>query len=140
MTDQTTKKNLSPFDFVKSVNVGRDDLFETGRTDYNAFLVNRALSYFSDTVFFANEMNKCSHLTPKMQYDFLRHIVHKRNRFKSTKWSKTSEDIKTVASYFGYTYKKAQQAILILGDDLVKRIKLEQNNMKSSKVTKKALQ
>ena len=37
---------------------------------YPSYIVNRCLSSFTDTVLYANEMNKNSHLPNKMQYDF----------------------------------------------------------------------
>ena len=37
---------------------------------YAPFLVNRSLSYYQDTVMFANEMNRHAQLDNRLQYDF----------------------------------------------------------------------
>ena len=52
-----------------------DDLAEK---DYNSFMVNRGLSYYNDTVIYANEMNIHNQIDSRMQYDFLRNIIRKR--------------------------------------------------------------
>lgn len=121
----------SPFDFVNSINQNKKDLIrEEGRSEkeYNAFLINRALSYFSDTVIFANEMNRYSTLDNLLQYDFLINIVKPKKRF--SKWAKpNNETIDLVRQYYGYnSIEKAKQALSILTEDQINiiREKLEQ--------------
>ena len=80
---------MSPFDFLKTINDTKVNLMDTDSDNskyYNGFVVNRSLSYFSDTVFLSNEMNRLHHLDVKMQYDFLINIVRKKKRF--SKWDK----------------------------------------------------
>ena len=55
-----------------------DDLAEKA---YNPFMVNRALSYFQDTVLFANEMNVNHTIDKRLQFDFFINMVRKRKRF-----------------------------------------------------------
>lgn len=75
----------SPFDFLNAITEKTDDS-QLDIGDYNAFMVNRGLSYFPDTVLWAQEMNM-RHLMPgKFQYAFLRRIVDKRRR--RSKWHK----------------------------------------------------
>ena len=55
----------TPFDFVNQIHHGKKDLIAedpTAEKDYNAFIVNRALSFGHDTALFANEMNVNNHL------------------------------------------------------------------------------
>ncbi len=118
-------KKLSPFDFIKSINEGKrgkhllkdctaDDSLETSNPDaadkqYVPFVINRGLSYFKDTVLFANEMNIKNQLPPRMQYDFYRNIVTSKKRF--SKWgkkAKSSEDIKAIQEYYNYSQEKAE--------------------------------
>ena len=78
----------NPFEYLTAINdtkkdVMVDDIAEKG---YNAFMVNRGLSYFNDTVLFANEMNLNAHLDNRLQFDFLINIVRRRKRF--SKWMK----------------------------------------------------
>ena len=47
---------MSPFDYLNSINDTKQDLMVDDITEkqYNAFMVNRGLSYFPDTVAVAN--------------------------------------------------------------------------------------
>ena len=87
------EKTMNPFALISSISNTKLDILENEK-DYNAFMVNRGLSYFPDTVIYANEMNKFHHLDSRLQYQFLINIIRKRNRF--SKWNKSdeSEDIK----------------------------------------------
>tara|TARA_Y100000114_G_scaffold60689_1_gene55687 strand:- start:359 stop:748 length:390 start_codon:yes stop_codon:yes gene_type:complete len=120
---------MNPFDFVTDINLGKKDIItnsenpELAERTYNPFLTNRALSYFPDTVQYANLMNMYSDLDNIMQYSFLLNIVRKRKRF--SKWHKTTddEDLQAVIDYYGYSVKKAKEALNILGDEQLVTIK-----------------
>jgi len=93
-----------------------DDIAEKG---YNAFMVNRSLSYFNDTVLIANEMNRHSHLDSRLQFDFLINIIRKRKRF--SKWAKPQieSDIEVIKEYYDYSNEKARQALSLLSPDQI---------------------
>lgn len=76
------------FKIVNNINFDKrpDVLDDIRRRDYNPFLINRALSYFPDTVLQANAMNQRTHLDKQSQYDYLLNAVRKRKRF--SKWHK----------------------------------------------------
>lgn len=118
-------KKLSPFDFLNSINSTKEDLIVDDITEkqYSAFMVNRGLSYFSDTVLIANEMNRYHHLDSKLQYHFLINIVRKRKRF--SKWAKaqSESDIEAVKEYYGYSNEKARQVMTLLSPDQITIIK-----------------
>ena len=107
---------MNPFELIKSISNSKKDILENEK-DYNAFMVNRGLSYFPDTVIYANEMNKYHHLDASLQYQFLINIVRKRNRF--SKWNKSteSEDIKTIKNYYGYSNEKARDVLPLLSNE-----------------------
>jgi len=117
---------VSPFDFLNSINTSKINLVDRDPEcvkKYNGFLVNRSLSYFPDTVFLSNEMNRLHHLDGKMQYDFLINIVRKKKRF--SKWDKPDEraDMECIKEYFGYSEQKAKQVIGLLTESQIKTIK-----------------
>lgn len=117
---------MSPFDFLNSINTSKINLVDKDPEcvkKYNGFLVNRSLSYFPDTVFLSNEMNRLHHLDGKMQYDFLINIVRKKKRF--SKWDKPDEraDMECIKEYFGYSEQKAKQVIGLLTESQIKTIK-----------------
>lgn len=116
----------SPFDFVNSIsetkqNIMKDDLDEKS---YEAYMVNRALSQFADTILFANEMNRNHHLDKKLQYSFLLNTIRKGKR--RSKWAKAElpENLEVVKEYYGYSNEKAKVALTLLDNDQIKELKL----------------
>lgn len=116
-------KAVSPFDFLQTINDTKRDIYEGNEKSYNAFVTNRSLSYFPDTVLIANEMNRYHHIDEKLQYHFLLNIVRKRKRF--SKWVKPEieNDIEAVKEYYGYSNDKARQILPLLSSDQIKTIK-----------------
>ena len=101
---------MNPFEFIKSINETKKDIMvdDIAEKDYNAFMVNRGLSYFSDTILMANEMNLNSHLDNRLQFDFLINIIRKKKRF--SKWAKAqkNDDVEVIKEYYGYSNEKAR--------------------------------
>ena len=122
---------MNPFDFVTDINLGKKDIItnsdnpELAERTYNPYLTNKSLSYFQDTVHYANEMNMHGDLNHKLQYSFLLNIVRKRKRF--SKWHKTIDDenLQAVIDYYGYSVKKAKEALKILSNEQLSTIKLK---------------
>lgn len=125
---------MSPFDYLNSINHSKKDVMIDDLTEksYNSFMINRSLSYFPDTVQFANLMNRYHHTDNKLQYHFLINIIRKRKRF--SKWFKTEteSDIEVVKKYYGYSNEKARQALPLLSPDQIKiiRQKVDQGGRK----------
>jgi hypothetical protein len=117
---------MNPFDYVTSINYSKKDVMLEEKT-YNSFMVNRSLSYFSDTVVLANEMNLHHHLDNRLQYQFLINIVRKRKRF--SKWLKpeVENDIELVKEYYGYSNEKARQVMSLLSPSQIETIKKKVN-------------
>jgi hypothetical protein len=116
---------MSPFDFVNAISQSKKDLMEDPAVErlYQPFLVNKALSYFPDTVMYANEMNR-RHLTDtKLQFQFFLNTVRPARRF--AKWVKKQEDddLAAVMEYYGYSPEKAKSALSILSSDQLITIK-----------------
>ena len=113
---------MNPFELIKSISNDKKDILENEK-DYNAFMVNRGLSYFPDTVIYANEMNKFHHLDGRLQYQFLINTIRKRNRF--SKWNKSieSESINTIKEYYGYSNEKARDVLPLLSNANLNTIK-----------------
>lgn len=123
----------NPFDYVSAINftkkdlmtdTGNDDLAESG---YVPFLTNRALSYFPDTILYANEMNMNNHLDNKLQFHYLINSIRPKKRF--SKWAKRQEDndIEALMEYYGYNRSKAEAAISLLSPDQLENIKKRLN-------------
>ena len=113
---------MNPFELIKSISNTKKDILENEK-DYNAFMVNRGLSYFPDTVIYANEMNRFHHLDQRLQYHFLINTIRKRNRF--SKWNKSieSENINAIKEYYGYSNEKARDVLPLLSNENLKTIR-----------------
>lgn len=116
---------MNPFDYLNSINYSKQDLMVDDDTEkaYNAFLVNRGLSYFQDTVLLANEMNKNHHIDHRLQYDFLRGVIRKRKRF--SKWAKKDQvaNVEVIKEYYGYSDAKAESVVDLISSDQIDMMK-----------------
>ncbi len=116
---------MNPYEYVKAINDTKQDIMidDIAEKAYNAFMVNRSLSYFNDTVLFANEMNRYHHLDNRLQFDFYINIVRKKKRF--SKWMKpeTVSDVEVVKEYYGYSNEKARSALTLLTSDQINELK-----------------
>ena len=83
--------------------------------EYVPFIVNRALSFHMDCVFYANEMNHYHNLPNNMQYNYLLGSIRGMKR-KFQPWQKADiiNNIDAVMIYYGFSREKAKCAIKIL--------------------------
>jgi len=120
---------MGPFDFLNTINQTKKDIMVDDLTEneYVPFVINRSLSYFNDTVHYANAININHHIDYRLQYDFLINIVRKRKRF--SKWIKPEieENVEAVKKYYGYSNEKARQAISLLSSEQQQIIKNKVN-------------
>ena len=116
---------MNPFEYLNAINNTKQDIMvdDISEKQYNAFMDNRGLSYFYDTVLLSNEMNQRAHLDNRLQFDFFINTIRKKKRF--SKWMKAKEEdnIKVVKEYYGYSNEKARQALTILNDDNIEQLK-----------------
>ena len=123
------KPAISPFDFANAINHSKQNLIvdDWSEKQYNAWIVNKSMSYGADTVIYANEMNSRPHLDRRLQFDFLINTVRPRKRF--NKWLKpeTVEVLSTIQEYYGYSIDKARQVLPLLSDLQLETIKNKLN-------------
>lgn len=123
---------VSPFDYVNSItmtkknmmrNTENDDLAEK---DYNPWIVNKALSYFQDTILIANEINQHYNLDKRPQYEYLINIVRPNKRW--AKWVKDekNEDLDTVCEYYNCNRKVGREYLSLLSKEQIQIMKKEQ--------------
>jgi len=110
---------MNPFEYINAINNTKKDIMvdDIAESKYTPFMVNRSLSYFPDTVLYANEMNISHHLDHRLQFDFLINIVKKKKRF--SKWLKPEEitDLNVVKEYYGYSNEKAKSVLSLFTDE-----------------------
>ena len=116
----------SPFDYVNAINMNKKDIMtdDIDEKAYVPFVVNRSLSYFPDTVLFANEMNQNHHLDNRLQFDFYLNGIRKKKRF--SKWAKSNphKDIDTVKESYGYNTTRALEVLSILTKEQVEALRV----------------
>lgn len=116
----------SPFDYIKAVTETKENLFNNdpqANKEYNAFIVNKGLSYYMDTVMYANEMNRLHHMPKEWQFQFLLNSISRKKRW--SKWNEKATKDKQLAlvkEYFGYSNEKAKVAMSILSDEQLKQL------------------
>lgn len=116
---------MNPFEFVNAINVTKQDVMidDIAEKAYNSFIVNRSLSYFNDTVLYANEMNINHHIDNRLQFDFFINIVRKKKRFSKFMKPETVSDVEAVKEYYGYSNEKAKSALTLLTSDQINELK-----------------
>lgn len=120
---------MNPFDYVNTITYSKKDLMtgtendELAEKQYASFIVNKSLSYFPDTVLYANEINRRHHLDNKLQYHYLLNSIRPQKRY--AKWVKKddSNDIEMIREYYNYSIDKAYQALSLLSTDQLRSIK-----------------
>lgn len=119
---------MNPFDYVNSVSLNKKNLMrgsendELSEKEYVPYLCNKALSYFTDTILYSNEMNKYSFIDNKMQYEYLFNSIRPNKRY--SKWVKREEgkEVQAISKYFKVNYRQAEEYKKLLSLDAIKSI------------------
>ena len=116
---------MNPFEYLNAINYTKQNVMvdDLAEKSYNSFMVNRGLSYFSDTVLMANEMNRYHHIDNRLQFDFFINIIRKKKRF--SKWNKPEivSDVEVVKQYYGYSNEKSRQVLSLLTSEQIDELK-----------------
>ena len=114
-------------EYLNAINFTKNDLMKSEddlwKKKYPAFIVNKMLSGFSDTVMLVNEMNRNHFLDKDMQFQFLLNSIRSKKRFTPFLRANKLKEIECVKEYSGYSNDKAQSALDILTKDDIKLIK-----------------
>jgi hypothetical protein len=109
---------VNPFSFVNSITYDKRDIYDDEtKKHYIPFLINRALSYFPDTVLYANDMNIFNELPKYFQYSYFLNSIAKRKRF--SKWGKKvgSDSLDLIMEIYQLNERKAREILSILTPD-----------------------
>jgi hypothetical protein len=117
-------EKLSPFAWLDSITQSKTDLMiENGENSYPAFMVNRGLSYYPDTLMHAVELNLYQHLDYRLQYDYYLEAIRKQKRWSKWGKKKTSDDAKIVMDYYKCNSKRAAEMLQLLTAEQIEQIK-----------------
>ena len=116
---------MNPFEYLKAINETKKDIMvdDIAEKEYNPFIINRGLSFFKDTILYANEMNRYHHLDHRVQFDFFINIIRKKKRW--SKWIKADEisNLKLIKEYYGYSNEKAKSALSLMSNEQIEKLK-----------------
>ena len=114
-------------DYLNAINFTKNDLMKSEDKlwvkKYPAFIVNKMLSAFSDTIMLVNEMNRNHFLDKDMQFQFLLNSIRSKKRYSPFLRASKLKDIECVKEYYGYNNEKAKTALDILTKKELKLIK-----------------
>ena len=114
-------------DYLNSINFTKKNLMKSEDKEwirkYPAFIINKILSGFSDTIMLVNEVNRNHFLDKDMQYQFLLNSIRTKKRYSPFLRANKLKDIECVKEFYGYSNEKAKSALDILTNDQLKLIK-----------------
>ncbi len=114
-------------DYLNSINFTKKNLMKSEDKEwirkYPAFIINKILSGFSDTIMLVNEVNRNHFLDKDMQYSFLLNSIRSKKRFSPFLRASKIQHIECVKEYYGYSNEKAKSALDILTKEQLKLIK-----------------
>ena len=104
----------------------RIEITKDNEKDYNAYIVNKALSFHIDTIMYANQMNMIPNTDGIMQYHYLLNKVRAYKR-SFQKWQKLEKnlDLETIKEYYNVSNEKAKEILTILNTNQIEMIKKE---------------
>ena len=114
-------------EYLNAINFTKNDLMKSEddlwKKKYPAFIVNKMLSAFPDTIMLVNEMNRNHFIDKDMQFQFLLNSIRTKKRYSPFLRASKLKEIECVKEYYGYSNDKAKSALDILTKDDIKLIK-----------------
>tara|TARA_B100000780_G_scaffold75705_1_gene50967 strand:- start:381 stop:767 length:387 start_codon:yes stop_codon:yes gene_type:complete len=114
-------------EYLNAINFTKNDLMKSEddlwKKKYPAFIVNKMLSAFPDTIMLVNEMNRNHFIDKDMQFQFLLNSIRTKKRYSPFLRASKLKEIECVKEYYGYSNDKAKSALDILTNDEIKLIK-----------------
>lgn len=116
---------MTPFDIVKSISQTKEDLSkeEKFKENYNQYIINRALSRFTDCIMVVNDINMYPYISDDMHYCYLINSIRPRHRYKP--WLKQDEnkDIDMIMNYYKCNVKRAKEMLSLLDEKQLKDLR-----------------
>lgn len=111
-------------EILKSLNQTKnEDLIDDfNANDYVPFIINRAFSFYPDTVMFANDLNRFSNIDRIMQYKYYCSGLKKKSRY--SPWLKASkiENLELISDYYQVSRREAKELLNFLTTDDIEQI------------------
>ena len=119
----------NPFDYVNSITLGKNNMMRDTENDtlaekeYKPWVVNKALSYFVDTILVANDMNIHHSLDKRPQYEYFINVIRRNKRW--AKWVKDveSDDLDLVVKAYNCNPTVGREYLKLLTKDQLDHIR-----------------
>ncbi len=115
----------SVFDYINSINNKNYIWNDNSEKEFNTYITLSAFSYYPDTIFFANELNKFQKISKKEVYDFLFYVVPCKKRW--SPWNKQDKKEREfnlqVAQLYNIGIIEAKSLIQLLNNEELNRLK-----------------
>jgi hypothetical protein len=105
------KKQSKLFEYINAISLTKNQDFLEDidfAKQYVPFVVNRAFSYHPDSVLAANLVNERPWLPAELQARMLLNTLRSRKRYSPWLKNSVSDDVKTVAEYYGCSIRHAK--------------------------------
>ena len=113
-------------DYLNAINYTKEPLMNTEdemvEKQYAPFVINRCLSYFIDTILYANMMNQHPNVPSSMQFDYLSSSIRKRKRFSRWLKKEMTSDIDTIKEMYNYSDAKAKEVADLFTPEQIKEM------------------
>ena len=110
------------FDIVKNIQSSHELLSEEEVREFsNPYILNRALSFNTDTIFFADEASTFTSVDPWAQYLFYFYSIDKK-KYRPGRWEKkevSPDSLSMIQEAFDVSESKALEYLEILSDEQV---------------------
>lgn len=120
---------LNLFDIIDDISYKKKYIYDVDRhkmdEDYSKlrFHINKRFSHFHATVMDTNDINIRYGADSKMHFDYLFYSI--KSKFRKGPWPKkiNMEHIDMIKRKYGYSQKRAEEALELLNDEQLKKIK-----------------
>lgn len=112
-------------EIIPAILVTKEDLINSeNEKEYVPYVVNRALSFHRDCIFYANQMNMLPNTDRFLQNQYLLNTVRAWRR-PFQKWQKLEpdSDLDAISEYYGFSNDKAKDAFKLLTHEQIGDIK-----------------
>lgn len=125
--EEEKEKEISLFDIINDISTGGNLVEkyyeETGELPkaYSQYMINKAFGNFSDSLFYAAELNKYT-ISNETHWNFLRNTLKRKKRF--GKWFKpeSEEPLVLLATYFDCSLKEMRKNSNVLTKEQIDEI------------------
>jgi len=115
------------FDYLNDINIGKKNIVAgdlEALKGFSPFIVLLMLSYHTDAVGIANELN-CRHgMSKQMQYDFLIGTVRKRKRFSRITKAPKNDDVQMLMNFYNYAEVRAVEMLELMTEETIEELRV----------------